>query len=115
MFLTMVRIFPHSNDEEAVRGFLAGVLGLTRVQPGCLGCTLATEIEPDALLLTETWQSKEDLLRRLQSDEYAKILATMELSACRPEVRFYEVTGQQGLELIERVRMAHQDGGGTNT
>ena len=114
MFLTMVRIFPHSSDEEAVRGFLAGVLGQTRVQPGCLGCTLATEYEPDAILLTETWQSKEDLLRRLQSDEYAKILATMELSASRPEVCVYEVTGQEGLELIEKVRMAGQDAEGAN-
>jgi quinol monooxygenase YgiN len=108
MFLTMVRIFPHSNDEEAVRGFLAGVLGQTRVQPGCLGCTLATEYEPDALLLTESWQSKEDFLRRLQSDEYSKILATMELSTRKPEVCIYEIINEQGLELIEKVRMENR-------
>jgi quinol monooxygenase YgiN len=114
MFLTMVRIFPHSNDEEAVRGFLAGVLGQTRVQPGCLGCTLATEYEPDALLYTESWQSKDDLLRRLKSGEYAKILESMELSTRKPEVYVYEVINQQGLELIERVRMSGPGADGTS-
>jgi len=107
MYLTMVRIFPHADEMEEVRGFLAGILGPTRVQPGCLGCTLATESDPDALLYMESWQSKDDLLRRLQSDEYAKILATMELSAMKPEVCVYEVINQQGLEMIEKVRSAY--------
>jgi quinol monooxygenase YgiN len=114
MFLTMVRIFPHADEEDAVRVFLAGVLGPTRVQPGCLSCTIATETDPDALLYTESWQSKDDLLRRLKSDEYKKILETMELSTRKPEVCVYEVINQQGLELIEKVRMSNQDAGGTS-
>jgi quinol monooxygenase YgiN len=107
MFLTMVRIFASADDKEAIRGFLLGLLGPTRVQPGCLGCTLGSESEPDAILYMERWQSMDDLLRRLKSDEYGKVLATMELSTHKPDVFVYEVTDQQGLELIERVRMAH--------
>jgi|PlaIllAssembly_1097288.scaffolds.fasta_scaffold761458_1 quinol monooxygenase YgiN len=112
MFLTIVRIFPSAEDREAVREFLVNVLGPTRVQPGCLDCTLAMDSDSDALLYMETWESKDDLLRRMQSDAYGKILATMELSAKKPEVCVYEVVNQQGLELIESVRMAPQGEGG---
>jgi quinol monooxygenase YgiN len=104
MFLTMVRIYPNAAEIEAIRGFLAGLLGPTRVQPGCLGCTLATESEPDALLYTEIWESKADLLRRIQSEKYSKVLATMELSTRKPDLCVYEVIDQHGMELIEKAR-----------
>jgi quinol monooxygenase YgiN len=114
MFLTIVRLFPFAEEKAALQEFLAGVLGPMRVQPGCLGCTLATESDPDALLFMERWQTKDDLLRRLQSDAYAKILATMELSTGKPEVSIFEVISQDGLEFIERVRMPDQDGTAAN-
>jgi len=52
----------------------------------------------------ETWESMDDLLRRLQSVEFGKVLEAMESSACAPEFSVFELTHQQGLELIERVR-----------
>jgi quinol monooxygenase YgiN len=106
MFLTMVRIYPNADEIDSLRGFLTGLLGPTRVQPGCLGCTLATESEPDALLYTEIWESKADLLRRLQSEKYSKVLATMELSTRKPDLCVYEVVDQHGMELIENARRA---------
>jgi quinol monooxygenase YgiN len=109
MFLTLVRLFPDAEKRDAVQRFLEGILGSTRVQQGCLGCTLALESNPDALLLVESWQSEEDLLRRLRSDDYAKVLATMELSNRKPEVLIYEVARQRGLELIEQARESCQD------
>ncbi len=109
MYLTLVRLFPDAEKRDAVQRFLEGMLGPTRVQQGCLGCTLALESHPDALLLVESWQSEEDLLRRLRSDDYAKVLATMELSNTKPEVLIYEVAGQRGLELIEQARESSQD------
>lgn len=108
MYLTLVRIFPNADKADALRRFLEGLLGPTRVQQGCLGCTLALESQPDALLLMESWHSEADLLRRLRSDEYAMVLESMELSAARPEVLIYEVAGQRGLELIESARQSSQ-------
>jgi quinol monooxygenase YgiN len=104
MYLTLVRLFPDAEKRDAVQRFLEGLLGPTLVQQGCLGCTVAVESQPEALLLVESWQSEADLLRRLRSEEYGKVLATMELSRTKPEVVIYEVVGQKGLELIERVR-----------
>jgi quinol monooxygenase YgiN len=112
MFLTMVRIYPRADEISKVRDFLGGIVGPTRVQPGCLGCTLAIESEPEALFYMETWESKRDLLRRLESAEFSKILETMELSAVKPEVCIYEVVGKHGLELIEDVRTTSHQGRG---
>jgi quinol monooxygenase YgiN len=109
MYLTLVRLFPDAEQRDAVQRFLEGMLGSTRVQQGCLGCTLAVEAHPEALLLVESWQSEEDLLRRLRSDEYTKVLATMELSSAKPEVLIYDVARQSGLELIEQARDSCQD------
>jgi len=106
MFLTMVRIYPSADEIEVIRGFLVGLLGPTRVQPGCLGCTLATESEPEALLYTEIWESKADLLHSLQSEKYSKVLATLELSTRKPDLCVYEVVEQHGMELIENARKA---------
>jgi quinol monooxygenase YgiN len=106
MFLTIVRIFPSANEREAVRGYLGTLLRSVRAQPGCLGCSLSTESDPEALVLSESWESEKDLVRRLQSTGYAKILATMEMSIRKPEVFIYEVVHQHGLELIEKIRMA---------
>jgi quinol monooxygenase YgiN len=111
MFLTLVRVYPNSVERESVRRFLLGVLGPTRVQPGCIGCTLASEFEPEALLYMETWESMGDLLRRLQSAEFGKVLEAMESSASEPEFSVFELTNQQGLELIERVRKVERRGG----
>jgi quinol monooxygenase YgiN len=106
MFITMVRIYPSADEIEAIRGFLVGLLGPTRVQPGCLSCTLATESEPDALLYTEIWESKADLLHRLQSEKYSKVLETLELSTRKPDLCVYEIIDQHGMELIENARKA---------
>jgi quinol monooxygenase YgiN len=108
MFLTLVRIYPSVNELEAVRAFLMGLVEPTRVQPGCLTCTLATESDPDALLYMESWESTDDLLRRLRSDEYSKVLAMMELSTRKPDVWVYEAHNPQGLELIEKVRLGSE-------
>jgi len=112
MFLALVRLYPCPDKQGATQQFLAGILGPTRVQPGCLSCTLATESDPDALLYTEIWESKGDLLGRLRSDGYAKILAAMELSTRKPDVCIYEIVNLRGLEWIEQLRMADHGGGG---
>jgi quinol monooxygenase YgiN len=114
MFLTLVRIFPDPSERETVKGFLGGILGPTRVQPGCLSCTLATESEPEAILYMEEWESRRDLLRRLESPEFSKVLTAMELSAVKPEVSIYEVVRKHGMELIEEVRTTSHQGRGVN-
>ena len=60
-------------------------------------------------MFMETWASKDDLLRRVRSNGYAKILTTMEISLSKPDVHVYEIVKQQGLEFIEGVRLGGQD------
>jgi quinol monooxygenase YgiN len=109
MFLTIVRIFPNADKTDSLRGFLSSLLRPVRMQLGCLGCSLSAESDPDALVIIEAWESEKDLVHRLQSDGYAKVLATMEMSTRKPEVLIYEVVNKQGMESIERVRMVPEE------
>jgi quinol monooxygenase YgiN len=109
MFLTIVRIFPNPVEMDAVRGFLSALLRPVCMQQGCLGCSVAAESDPDAIVLIETWESEKDLVHRLQSDGYAKVLATMEMSTRKPEVLIYEVVNRHGMESIEKVRIVPEE------
>ena len=46
------------------------------------------------------WESKEDLIRHLQSDSYKRILLFLELSPKPPVLEFYTVQEASGLELV---------------
>jgi hypothetical protein len=60
----------------------------------------------------ESWQSRRELLMRLESAEFSKVLRALELSATNPEVSIYEVVRKHGLELIEEVRTTSHQGRG---
>lgn len=109
MPVIMVRIFPPATKKAPLEGFLSSLLGPTRVQQGCLGCSLASEVDSDALLYIESWESDADLLRRLQSDDYGKILIAMEMSTRAPEVSICRQIDDQGMEFINIARLSHQD------
>lgn len=111
MLLTVLRIYPDPCEQEGARAFLSGSIGKTRVQPGCIGCSLSIEQDPESILYVELWETEEDLTRRLRSDDYKKILMAMELSAREPQVVVYDVSKQQGLEFIEKVRLSSLDEG----
>ncbi len=110
MYFTFVRLFPNAEEKEAIRGYLTPLARSVCAQVGCLGSSVAVESDPDALVLIETWESEETLLRRLQSDGYARVLATMEMSIKKPEVFICEVASPQGLDWIERIRMKDKEG-----
>jgi quinol monooxygenase YgiN len=105
MYLNMVRIYPDPAHQESLMRFLLGRLGPTRVQPGCLSCTLASESEPEALLYMETWESRETLLSHLRSAEFGKILEAMESSARKPDFLVYESIDREGIELLQQAHL----------
>jgi quinol monooxygenase YgiN len=78
------------------------LLDPTRVEPGCLSCRLYADAgDPRVLLLVEEWASQQALDRHLQSDARKALIATMEMSASAPTVRFDTVLRREGLEAIE--------------
>ena len=72
---------------------------------GCAGGTVCEEKgNGNAILYLENWGSREALQRHVQSDMYIRVLHAMDLASEPPEISFYEISGQKGLELIQELR-----------
>ena len=57
-----------------------------------------------ALLIVQEWDSEKDLNCYIQSDEYRKYLALIDLSSTPPEISFNTISERKGLEFIDGVR-----------
>jgi quinol monooxygenase YgiN len=81
------------------------ILGPTRIQPGCISCRLYQDLdEPDAVFLVEEWESRKNLDRHFNSDQYRIILSLMEASDQFPDIKISTVSKTEGLEAIDAVR-----------
>ena len=77
----------------------------TRLEPGCLSCTIWTELGEDCRVhYEERWCSEEAMRRRVLSDAFTRLLEVLEASPRRPSVEFDFVAKRMGLEYIESVR-----------
>ncbi len=84
---------------------LRALIGPTRVETGCISCRLYREvIDPRSVIWLEEWSTQEDLERHLRSRQYMKILAALDMSDMRPEIRFDTVVETKGMQLIEEAR-----------
>ncbi|MGD9249852.1 MAG: antibiotic biosynthesis monooxygenase [Desulfobacterales bacterium] len=81
------------------------ILGPTRIKPGCISCRIYQDLdEPDALLLVEQWDSRPNLERHFDSDQYRIILSLIEASHPSPEFRISTISKVEGLEAVAAVR-----------
>ncbi len=79
----------------------------TRLEPGCLSCTIWTELGEDFRVhYEERWCSEEAMRRRVLSNPFTKLLEVLEASPRRPTVEFDFVSKHMGLDYIENVRNA---------
>jgi len=98
--------------DEIVRTFKQ-FIGPTEAQPGCLGCRLLQDLGGEKrLLCMESWREESDLMRRICSAPFRRVLAVMELSSELPELRIQTVSESRGLEAIKLIRQAQSAPGG---
>jgi quinol monooxygenase YgiN len=98
-----------SSDLEAGRDVEAfrSLMTLTRLEKGCLGCTVRIgENDGATVHYEEEWATEEDLRRRVRSDRFTSVLALLETSREPPLVQFDFVTKTCGLEYVETARSA---------
>ena len=82
------------------------ITGPTCVQPGCISCSFYQDLnDPDAIILVEEWESRENLDDRIKSDSYRVILSLMELAVEAPEIKINTISKTEGLEAIEALRL----------
>jgi quinol monooxygenase YgiN len=105
MIIGTVRILPPPDRRNDVLEVLRSVQGPVRAQPGCAACDVLDEQGPEpAVVLLERWETEEALEEHLQSEAYRRIIAAVELSGGKPEIRFERVETVRGMELVERLR-----------
>ncbi|MFA5028017.1 MAG: antibiotic biosynthesis monooxygenase family protein [Candidatus Methylomirabilota bacterium] len=105
MVISTLRIVTAPQSRAEIVRTLTAQLGPVRVQPGCLGCVLSQDIEaPEAVTLTEEWDSQAELSCRLRSEDYRAVLAAIELSHEQPTIHFDTVTRRSGLEIVVSAR-----------
>lgn len=80
---------------------------LAEISGGNLSCSITRDVgERNTIFYWEEWQTREDLERHLDSPKYRQLLEIIELSAQKPEIRFFTVEKMEGLEVVETVRIA---------
>ncbi len=99
-----ITISKDKKKEEIVL-LLRSLIEPTRVETGCISCRLYHEVhDPHAITWVEEWSSKDDLNSHLRSTQYKKILAALDMSDVKPEIRFDTVIETKGMQLIEEAR-----------
>ena len=105
VFLSLVRIVPIPEKRDKILEMLVSVQRHAKLIHGCAGCTVCEERgNGNAVLYLESWGSREALQRHVRSGLYIRVLHAMDLASEPPEISFYEISGQKGLELIRELR-----------
>ncbi len=110
MFLSLIRIVPLPEKRDKILEILVSVARHAKLLHGCTGCALCEESgDGNAVLYLETWESREALYRHVRSALYIRVLHAMDLASAPPEISFYEISGEKGLELIQELREQEQE------
>ena len=97
-----LRIRVSKGKKEEVVRFLRSLIGPTRVETGCLNCHLYQDMNDEcAITWMEQWRSQDDLNRHVRTPQYKRILAALDMSDAKPEIRFDTVVETKGMKLIE--------------
>jgi quinol monooxygenase YgiN len=106
MFVFSLMIRPVSGKREVLLDVLRSVQRHTRVQNGCMDCMIYEENNEDnpIILYLERWRSRAALHNHIRSSLYMRVLHAMDLADKPPEVSFYEVSEERGLELVQELR-----------
>jgi quinol monooxygenase YgiN len=84
---------------DALRFTMTG----TRLELGCLGCTV--RVDPDSSVhYEEEWTTEPDMRRRIQSDRFISLLSVIESAPEPPRVQFDFLTTSRGLDYVAEVR-----------
>ncbi len=81
---------------------LNGLMVAGRAEPGCIGCSVTTDIgERGVIQYVEEWQTEADLQRQFQSDRFSSLVALVEGGEEAPFVEFDLPRGTRGLDYVE--------------
>jgi quinol monooxygenase YgiN len=78
---------------------------VTRAEPGCVSCSLSTQLGERAdFHYVEDWRTEDDLIAQIQSGRFGKLAQLLESAMERPRIEFLLPGGTRGIEYAEEVR-----------
>ena len=84
---------------------LQGLMVSTRAEPGCVGCSLSTEMGPRvAVDYVEEWSDEDTLKRQLRSHRFAVLAELMEQASRHPTITFSLRDSTRGLDYAKEAR-----------
>ena len=102
-----LRILPLPDRRGEVLEALRSIQEPALAQPGCMAYHVYEEQGPErAIVLVQRWDSEAAIGTHIRSDLYDRVLGAIELSSRPPEIAFDHVVVSEGIEFIERARVA---------
>jgi quinol monooxygenase YgiN len=106
-----VQLAVRPEQANLVSSALNSVMIATRREPGCVSCSLATELhEHVTLRLVEEWATQDALDRYIRSERFVTLASLMESATEEPLVEFTLPREVRGLDYAHEVRdsVAHR-------
>ena len=76
-----------------------------RAEPGCVGCSLSTDMGSQVnIRYVEDWKTEADLKRQLRSDRFAVLAELVEQASQAPTIEFTLAGSSRGLDYAREVR-----------
>ncbi len=88
---------------QAIAEALQSMQISTRLERGCLGCSVWQEGDGQ-VHYSEEWATEDDLQARVRSPRFVSLISLMEAASEPPKVQFQFVERTRGLEYVEEVR-----------
>jgi quinol monooxygenase YgiN len=107
MIITSIKVFLPGKHRKNVLEALCRFKRMTEMSMGCIGCHLDRDVEhPNTITYSERWQTRKDLELHLRSSNFRQVLEIIELSAHKPEIKFFSISKIEGLEVVKSVRIS---------
>jgi quinol monooxygenase YgiN len=92
-------------ESRPIASCLQGLMVSTRAEPGCVGCSLSTDMGRQAVIrYTEEWMTEDDLKRQLRSDRFSVLAELMEHASEVPTIEFALKGSIRGIDYAEEIR-----------
>jgi quinol monooxygenase YgiN len=84
---------------------LQDLAAAVRTHPGCVGCSVSSDLSTTGLMrYSEQWRTESDLRDRLQSDTFLRLASLLDSASEAPKIEFQLEQGIRGLDYLEEVR-----------
>ena len=104
MIIAILRMIVRPEKRNDLLETMRGMLEPVRVEKGCLSYRLYEDVEDrNTIVLVEEWETQNDLVRHIRTDNQRRILTLMDLLSEQPELQYNTVSRTIGMDFINDV------------